>query len=72
MGDERNGRNPLDELRQVLGSPYGIDDFTDVPAAACWPAIPSADAAAEWARHVDADVRCRHEREIGQAATPDA
>ncbi len=55
MGDERSGRNPLDELRQVLGSPYGIDDFTDVPAAACWPAIPSADAAAEWARHVDAD-----------------
>ena len=72
MGDERSGRNPLDELRQVLGSPYGIDDFADVPAPTRWPAIPSADATAEWARHVDADVRRRHEREIDQAATPDA
>ena len=72
MGDKRSGRNPLDELRQVLGSPYGIDDFADVPAPTRWPAIPSADIAAEWARHVDADVRRRREREIGQAATPDA
>ncbi len=48
MGDELSARDPLDELRQVLGSPYGIEDFADVPAPTRWPAIPSADIAAEW------------------------
>ena len=48
MEDEPGARNPLDELRQIIGDPYGSDDFADVPAPTQWPALPAADAAVQW------------------------
>ena len=48
MEDEPGTHNPLDELRQIIGDPYDGDDFADVPAPTHWPAVPAADAAAEW------------------------
>jgi len=48
MGDEPGTRDPLDELRQVLGDPYDDGDFADIPAPTHWPAIPATDAAEQW------------------------
>jgi hypothetical protein len=48
MGDEPGARDPLDELRQIIGDPYDGGDFADVPAPTQWPALPAADAQAQW------------------------
>lgn len=48
MGDEPGARDPLDELRQIIGDPYDGGDFADVPAPTQWPALPAADAAVQW------------------------
>ncbi len=58
------GRNPLDQLAQIIGDRFGSSpfdtahldgsdefdsaEFADVPAPTRWPSLPSADAAAEW------------------------
>jgi hypothetical protein len=47
-GDESGPRNPLDELRQIIGDPFDDGDFADVPAPTHWPSVSAADAAAEW------------------------
>jgi hypothetical protein len=47
-GDEPGMPNPIEELRQIIGSPYDTSDFDDVPGPTSWPLVPAADAAAEW------------------------
>jgi len=48
MSDDPDVRYCLDELAQVLGDTYDAGELTDVGIPTHWPAIPAADAAAEW------------------------